>query len=189
MPIPEQLYEILDEHLLRTGRTTGLIFGRTEETPFSYSAVRERAERVWKEAGLEPSDLQLHEGRHSYSSFLSAAGVADSRADRYTWGTLTIRPLAATGISLTLSTSMMRRRSLSTCAEPTRRAGWSNCASRATVARQCATRHSVLERFRARRREGREALSLVLGIPANREVSAQSSGGGEIRTPDPPYDG
>lgn len=83
VPIPEPLYEILDEKLLRLGRSERLIFGKTATEPFNYFSLRERTERAWSKAELRPSDLQLHEGRRSYSSFLSAAGVPDSRADRY----------------------------------------------------------------------------------------------------------
>ena len=83
VPIPPQLYLLLDEHLLRLGRSAGLIFGRSASEPFSYNAVRERAERVWKKAKLEPCDLGLHESRHSFSSWLAAAGVPRERRDRY----------------------------------------------------------------------------------------------------------
>jgi integrase len=83
VPIPEQLYEILDKHLLRLGRRSGLIFGRSAEEPFGYHSVRDRAEQVYKAAGLVPSDLQLHECRHSYKAFLEAADIRESRVDRY----------------------------------------------------------------------------------------------------------
>jgi integrase len=83
IPIPEQLYEILDEHLMRLGRASSLIFGRNAQTPYSYNALRERTPTAWKRANLEPNDLQLHEGRHSYSSFLAAAGIPKERRDRY----------------------------------------------------------------------------------------------------------
>jgi integrase len=43
--------------------------------------VRERAERVWRRAGLPV--LQLHEARHSYKSYLEATEIRDSRIDRY----------------------------------------------------------------------------------------------------------
>jgi integrase len=83
VPIPEPLYEILDEHLLRLGRDTGLIFGRSESQPFSYSGVRARTERAYQAAKLEPSDLQLHECRHAFKTFLEDAGIRESRVDRY----------------------------------------------------------------------------------------------------------
>jgi integrase len=83
VPIPEQLYELLDEHLLWIGRTSGLMFGGSATQPYSYNGVRDRASSANEDAGLKPNDLQLHKCRHSYSSWLSAAGVADSRADRY----------------------------------------------------------------------------------------------------------
>jgi len=57
VPVCEQLYEILDEHLLRLGRTWGLIFGRSESQPFSYSGVRDRAQRAYKASKVEPSTL------------------------------------------------------------------------------------------------------------------------------------
>ena len=83
VPVCEQLYEILEDHLLRLGRDTGLAFGRNADTPYSYSAVRARAKRAFKHAKLEPSDLQLHECRHSYKSWLEDIGIPDSRIDRY----------------------------------------------------------------------------------------------------------
>jgi len=83
IPIPEPLYVILDEHLLRTGRTEGLIFGPSGTEPFNYFTFRERTERAWKKAGLEPKDLQLHECRHSYKTYLEATEIRDSRINRY----------------------------------------------------------------------------------------------------------
>jgi len=65
------------------GALHGLAFGRNAETPYSYSAVRARAKRAFKHAKLEPSDLQLHECRHSYKSWLEDIGIPDSRIDRY----------------------------------------------------------------------------------------------------------
>ena len=93
LQIPEQLYEILEEHLVKIGRTEGLIFGQSATQPFSYNAVRERAERAWRKIGLDQpplpvtgrptSSLQLHECRHSYKSYLEATEIRDSRIDRY----------------------------------------------------------------------------------------------------------
>lgn len=79
VPVCEQLYAILAPHL---ADRAGLAFGSASE-PFSYNAVRERTERTWRNAGLEPSDLGLHEARHTYSSLLAAAGVPKDRRDRY----------------------------------------------------------------------------------------------------------
>jgi integrase len=83
VPVCEQLYDVLDEHLLRLGRSSGLIFGRSEALPFSYSGHRDRAGRAHEDAGLEPADLQLHECRHSFKTFLEDAGIRESRVDRY----------------------------------------------------------------------------------------------------------
>jgi integrase len=81
---------------VKLGRTEGLAFGQSATQPFSYNAVRERAERVWNRVGIKPSEfgnhdpkihgesqLQLHEGRHSFKAFLEAADIRDSRIDRY----------------------------------------------------------------------------------------------------------
>jgi integrase len=35
------------------------------------------------DAGLTPSDLQLHECRHSFKTFLEDSGIRESRVDRY----------------------------------------------------------------------------------------------------------
>jgi integrase len=83
VPVCEQLYEILEDHLLRLGRDAGLAFGRSAETPYSYSGVRARAKRAFEKAKLQPSDLQLHECRNSYKSWLEDIGIPDSRIDRY----------------------------------------------------------------------------------------------------------
>jgi integrase len=83
VPICEQLYTILDEYLVKLGRSEGLAVGQTATQPYSYNAVRERAERVWRRAGIEPSDFHLHEGRHTFKAFLEATDIRDSRIDRY----------------------------------------------------------------------------------------------------------
>ena len=58
-----------------------LLFGRTASAPFTPTHVRKRALDAWKAAGLEP--IGLHEARHSYSTYLDAAGISETRADRY----------------------------------------------------------------------------------------------------------
>jgi integrase len=74
VPIPAVLRDVLDEHLLRTGRSgDDLIFGRSASDPFVPSTVRLRALRAWKEAEVEP--ITLHECRHTFASLMIAAGV------------------------------------------------------------------------------------------------------------------
>jgi integrase len=74
VPIPAVLRDVLDEHLLRTGRSDNdLIFGRTPEDPFVPSTVRLRAIDAWEDAGM--AAITLHECRHSYASLMIAAGV------------------------------------------------------------------------------------------------------------------
>jgi integrase len=74
VPLPETLRAILAGHLERTGRTGDeLLFGRTAEAPFTASHVRRVA----------AAPYGLHELRHSYSSYLDAAGISETRANRY----------------------------------------------------------------------------------------------------------
>lgn len=50
-----------------------LIFGRDAATPFAYETVRSRAARAWDDAELQP--IGLHEARHTFASYLIAAGL------------------------------------------------------------------------------------------------------------------
>ena len=72
VPIPSALSAHLARHRLAHGGS-GLVFGRTSETPFQPTSVANRARRAWKEAGLEP--ITLHEARHTFASMMIAAGV------------------------------------------------------------------------------------------------------------------
>jgi integrase len=108
VPVCGQLYEILDEHLLRLDWSAGFVFGRTATTPYSYSGVRKRTESAYTEAKLQPSDLQLHECRHSFSSWLAAAGSRSS-VGTSTAGTPTSPWTPATPTSWTTSTSTTRK--------------------------------------------------------------------------------
>jgi hypothetical protein len=56
----------------KTGRV-GLVFGRGPDEPFAPVTVNRRAQRAWKRAGLSP--IGLHECRHTFASFMIAAGV------------------------------------------------------------------------------------------------------------------
>jgi integrase len=76
-----------------TGRTgDDLTFGRTASEPFTDSHLRKRAREAWAVAAVgsflrgESGRLEwigFHECRHTYSTFLDAAGVSETRADRY----------------------------------------------------------------------------------------------------------
>jgi integrase len=72
-PIPGVLRDELVEHKMRVGRSEGLVFGRSASQPFNPTAVRSRARRAWRDAGLTP--IGLHESRHTYASLMIAAGV------------------------------------------------------------------------------------------------------------------
>lgn len=66
---------------LRTGRLAGLVFGRSASEPFATSSVNERAKRIWRSAGLEP--VSLHECRHTFASYMIAAGVPFKQLSTY----------------------------------------------------------------------------------------------------------
>ena len=48
---------------------------------FASRRLRFRAWAAWRDAGLDR--ITLHECRHSFSTFLDAAGVSETRADIY----------------------------------------------------------------------------------------------------------
>jgi integrase len=92
IPVPPVLAELLRAHVKRNGRTgDDLIFGRTPGAPFTDSFLRARARAAWDaenvkraERELEPlQGIGFHECRHSFSSFMDAAGISETRADRY----------------------------------------------------------------------------------------------------------
>lgn len=92
VPMTGDLHVILAEHRRQTQRIAGLVFGRSATQPFASSTANERAVRAWEAANAEatkraeevgrklaPGELLvpigLHEARHTYASFLIAAGV------------------------------------------------------------------------------------------------------------------
>jgi integrase len=50
-----------------------LVFGRRPDKPFDPRSVNDRAYRAWRDADLQR--ITLHECRHTYASFMIAAGV------------------------------------------------------------------------------------------------------------------
>jgi integrase len=82
VPMPAALRRLLLEHKLATGRDgADLVFGATREQPFAPATVRQRAARVWREAGLR--GIGLHELRHSYVSLMHDAGFSLERIGDY----------------------------------------------------------------------------------------------------------
>ena len=55
------------------------MFGRTAAEPFTSRHVSKQADEAW--AKLDR--VTLHEARHSFSTFLDASGISETRADRY----------------------------------------------------------------------------------------------------------
>jgi len=71
--VPKVLAKILAEHLLRTGRREGLVFGPDGLQPMVYRTLLQRAYCAFGNAGLEK--ITPHECRHTYASLMIAAGV------------------------------------------------------------------------------------------------------------------
>lgn len=69
LPIPRRLRPFLAG---LDGRE-GLLFGRDDGQPFDPSTVHDRARRAWKREKLSP--IGLHECRHTFASYLIAAGA------------------------------------------------------------------------------------------------------------------
>jgi integrase len=73
VPVAPGLRDLLVEHRMSQGRDRGLAFGRTCERPFNPPTIAMRAKQAWLAAELEP--ITLHECRHTFASFMIAAGV------------------------------------------------------------------------------------------------------------------
>jgi len=72
VPISMPLRKYLIAHRLAQVTEQALVFGRPGGKPFS-QAVTDRARAAWRKHRLRP--IGLHESRHTYASFMIAAGV------------------------------------------------------------------------------------------------------------------
>jgi integrase len=72
VPVPRVLREHVLAHRMRT-IGDGLVFGRSDVSPFAPGAVTKRADQAWKQAKLPR--ITLHECRHTYASLMIAAGA------------------------------------------------------------------------------------------------------------------
>ena len=74
VPLIAVLRQILLEHRLRQSHAgEGFVFGSTPGEPFDPDRIIARARRHWEQIGLEP--IGFHQCRHTYASFMIAAGV------------------------------------------------------------------------------------------------------------------
>lgn len=73
VPLSNTLRRHLLSHRLQQGSREGLIFTSRTGRPFDPATAAARARKAWQAAGLEP--IGLHECRHTYASFMIAAGV------------------------------------------------------------------------------------------------------------------
>ena len=73
VPIVGPLRTALEDHHAETSRSAGYVFGSSATTPAVPNTIYRRASRAWQAASLEP--IGLHEARHTFASFLIAAGA------------------------------------------------------------------------------------------------------------------
>jgi integrase len=75
-PVPGVLRGLLLGQRRRGGGAAddSLVFGDRDGMPFHAASLYRRADRAWAEAGLTDR-LRLHQARHTYASFMIAAGV------------------------------------------------------------------------------------------------------------------
>jgi integrase len=81
VPVVEVLRRYLREHRLAVGRRDGFLFARDDGRPFATVSVYKRADRAWRDAGLDR--ITLHECRHSFVSRWLEAGVPKERVKDY----------------------------------------------------------------------------------------------------------
>jgi integrase len=74
-PLPGLLRDYLMEHRIVAGEPAAdaLVFGDRSGKPFQATTIYRRADRAWKAQAL--GRLRLHQARHTYASFMIAAGV------------------------------------------------------------------------------------------------------------------
>jgi integrase len=82
VPIAKVLREHLIAHRLRSGRSTGLAFGRVADSPFHPSWLWRQAHKAWDAENVKRAKKELdllqpigfHECRHTFASLMIAAG-------------------------------------------------------------------------------------------------------------------
>jgi integrase len=65
----------------RAAAVRGFVFCRQDGRPFEPIGTHARARTAWKHADLQP--VRLHECRHTYASFMIAAGVNTKALSTY----------------------------------------------------------------------------------------------------------
>jgi len=76
VPMPDVLRGLLLDRRLRrnTPSKQALVFGDGTDEPFVAERLYRHADRTWRDAGISER-LRLHQARHTYASFMIAAGV------------------------------------------------------------------------------------------------------------------
>ncbi len=83
IPLTQTLRHHLVTHRLRHPHTqpTDLALGHTATQPFKPVPTLQRARNAWQHANLAP--ILLHECRHTYASFMIAAGINPKALQTY----------------------------------------------------------------------------------------------------------
>jgi integrase len=97
VPLTNELRGTLLHHRGRQGHGGhGFVFGASPTTPFHPNKSIWCAQQAWKRARLAP--IGFHQCRHTYASFMIAAGVNAEAPSTYMRHTSITPPLTATGI-------------------------------------------------------------------------------------------
>ena len=75
VPLILELRDYLDEQKITTGRSTGLVFGKSSEEPCVATTTWRRARAAWASTAPPLQPIMLHEARHTFASMMIAAGV------------------------------------------------------------------------------------------------------------------
>jgi integrase len=83
VPITPTLRTHLINHRLQQGTAgSGIVFPNTRgDRPFNPSTINQRATAAWRKARLDP--VGLHDCRHSYASYMIAAGINPKALSTY----------------------------------------------------------------------------------------------------------
>jgi integrase len=73
VPIPAVLRATILSYKVVSARRSEFVFAAISGKPFCPKSINDRADKAWKDAGL--NRITLHECRHTYASFMIAAGV------------------------------------------------------------------------------------------------------------------
>ncbi len=122
VPIAKVLREHLIAHRLRSGRSTGLAFGRVADSPFHPSWLWRQAHKAWDAENVKRAKKELdllqpigfHECRHTFASLMIAAGCNAKALTTYMGTQASRSPTTATGTPCLATKGRLRASSTAT---------------------------------------------------------------------------